>query len=579
MKARKIWNLIAALSLTLMVSCQDLDLPGSQNAHLNPDQSSITPSPKGPKPLDGISLPRESTNLNPGAGKASSDLNHNQADTVPLAPMPEPENATAETQPGQPPTPTAGAATDNSQQNGQIQPIPSPTATPTADNSPSPEQQSSDYFYFSYDDSASTAGVEQTKYALKHGYAPNPSWVRPWEFLSAENFKSESPEDLGTFKVAMGLWQHSAAGQDNQLDYDLGVNVIGPTITNAERRNLVLTLVVDVSGSMENTSVQVKDGQVPTLLELVRHGLETLADQLKPGDVVNLVAFSTTADTRLDSFEYQGDKTAFLKAVDSLQGLNGTNLNAGLDLGYQLAQKDYDAQKINRVIMLTDAFANQGTVDPSIISRHTRINDLEGIYFSGLGFGYDFHEGFLNELTEAGKGTYFSVITQTDAERAFGERFMSLVNIAARNVRFRLDYPASLKRTVSNAEESSKNAEEVNPIHFSYNTSQYFLERFTANSESPLNDGKFKLTIEYSDPVTGEAKTEVLEKSLEEIRNQELGNIQDARMVTLFTALIRGEVSPEQARQEAQALMLAHSSSLTTEYGDYINTWLELKGY
>lgn len=570
MKSLKYWKILATLSVTLLISCQDVDLPGSNNPPpLNPDQGSITPEPKGPKPLDGLVL---------DVGKSATNntaLSPEHEFTVPPA-----AGDASMAAPTAPSDITAGEPAG-----GQTVPQPAPTGTPDPNSEttidPNSEvQEASNYFYFSYDDSASTAGVEQTKYALRNGFLPNPSWVRPWEFLNYESFHSKSPENLGTFDVSMGLWRHTSAQAEGLSDYDLGVHVTGPTISNAERRNLILTLAVDVSGSMENTSVQVdENAPTPTLLELVRSGLKTLAEQLKPGDIVNLVAFSTAADTRIQGFEYTGDKTEFLQAVDSLQGLTGTNLNAGLKAAYDLAQAYFDDSKINRVIMLTDAFANQGSVDSQLIARNTRINDLEGIYFSGLGFGYNFNEAFLNDLTEAGKGTYYSVITQTDAERAFGDRFMSLVNIAARNVRFKLEYPAALKRTVSAAEQSSQIAEEVDPIHFSYNSSQFFLERFRSDDETAVNTGTFKLTIDYTDPVSGIKKTEIIEKSLEEILNQELPNIQDARVITLLTSMIRGETSPETGRKELNELLKGFGSALANEYKEYIETWLSLKGF
>ena len=44
------------------------------------------------------------------------------------------------------------------------------------------------FFYFSYDDSASTSGVELVKYYLKNGQKPDSSWGRSYEFLNYEEF-------------------------------------------------------------------------------------------------------------------------------------------------------------------------------------------------------------------------------------------------------------------------------------------------------------------------------------------------------------------------------------------------------
>lgn len=80
--------------------------------------------------------------------------------------------------------------------------IPAPAVTP-------PPLADSDFFYFSYDDSASTAGVALSKEVLKLQQLPDPSLLRPWEFLNAAHFEHEAQVSLGLFKVSMGIWKYS----------------------------------------------------------------------------------------------------------------------------------------------------------------------------------------------------------------------------------------------------------------------------------------------------------------------------------------------------------------------------------
>lgn len=375
------------------------------------------------------------------------------------------------------------------------------------------------------------------------------------------------------------MWQHGVPGQ-SATAYDLGVHVTGPEITLAERRNLNLTIVLDVSGSMDESSGAAVDqaSSVQSKLEIAKLGLSKLPSQLKRGDVINLVSFSDDAKVLINKWTYTGDTSSYLKAVNNLVTDGGTNLNAGLAKGYELARASFDKTRINRVLMMTDAYANQGETNPDVIKSATRINDSEGIYFSGLGFGASFNEAFLNQLTEAGKGTYFSVITKSDANRDFGDRFMSLVNIAAQNVRFRLDYPAQMQRAKSASEQSSQHAEDVQPIHFSYNTSQFFLEQFKTSGESPVSAGSFKLTIDYTDPISNQKVSDVYEQSLDQVRNQDLGNIKDARVITLLTSLIKGETAATQGQLELGELLNTHTSQLANEYKDLIGKWLKLSG-
>lgn len=551
--------LVLAFSLS---ACQTA-LPTVGNSAANGSvNGNITPSPNGPRPNNPLDVYARAPLAPPvtEAGKATGQINSgaggsNQAVSAP-----------------------AGDATFVPEPAPQPDPLPEPTASPTVDPSPNPDPQSA-YFYFSYDDSASTAGVEQTKYALRQNQLPQPGWVRPWEFLSFEHFNHQlqQPIGAGTFKVSLGLWQHAIPGQ-NATGYDLGVHVSGPEISLSQRRNLNLTLVLDVSGSMDEASEASIDANSArqSKLEVAKAGLRNLPSQLKAGDVINLVSFSDDAKVRLKAWTYQGDATTWRQLIDGLTTESSTDLAAGLAKGYELARSTYDKSRINRVVMMTDAFANRGQTAVDVIEKATRINDAEGIYFSGLGFGFGFNEAFLNELTEAGKGTYFSVISHTDAERAFGERFMSLVNIAAENVRFRLDYPPALKRIATASEQSSSQAADVQPIHFSYNTSQYFLESFKTDGEAGAPSGQFKLTIDYRDPLTQELRSETYEQSLEQIRNQDLDNLKDARLITLLTSLIRGQTKPADGQRDLDQLLGSHTSALASEYKAYIQTWLKL---
>lgn len=560
------------LSLSLYTACSTQETPSTVGPNPSIDiNGNITPFPKGPKELDGIALPNAAT-----APTLDNGLNNSRKSTDSMMN----DDATA-----------GGFAAPGANDIAAPNPEPTPIASPTPENEQPPSETdpvaAQNFFYFSYDDSASTAGVEQTKFALGRStpVLPNPSWVRPWEFLNYETFTPQKLSNVGSFQVAMGLWQHRVPGSniadsgnssDEQSAYDLGIQVKTPEITKAERQNIVLTLLLDVSGSMNSPSVQLDESQqVPNLLEVAKAGLSKLPAQLKAGDVVNLITFSNTATTRLESWTYTGDDSIWQKTVADLRTEGGTNLNIGLEKAYALAQQTYNPAKANRVMMLTDALANQGQVNAEIIARNTQINDAEGIYFSGLGLGFDFNEGFLNTLTEAGKGSYTSLISRTDAERAFGERFISLTQIAARNVRFRLDYPAALQRTVSAAEQSSQIASEVDPIHFAANSSQFFLERFKADGEGNVT-GNITLTIAYTDPLTGAQREEVKSLPLRELLNQELPSIKDARMITLLTQLIQGKIAPAAARVEMDELLKTHSSSLASEYKKYIETWISL---
>jgi Mg-chelatase subunit ChlD len=564
MKARNHLLLGSLLALSLLLpGCQN-SLPLANNPNPGGTNSGITPPPKGPKPVP--ITPDVGLVLAPAAPTTVTNGNKGQQEAY---------NAGA----GATTDISATAPRDAALEMPEQPPVPSPTSTAQPTSEPTVNPETRNFFYFSYDDSASTAGVELTKYALRNQSAPQSNWARPWEFLNYESFAKQGQQSTGKFQVSMGLWQYGDREGQGAATYELGVHVSAPEIEKQARRNLVLTLVLDVSGSMDEQSVVVsQDGRAPSLLDLAKTGMQEVLQSLKPGDVVNVVSFSDNAKTLLEGFAISENNSAYTQVVSALKTESSTNLNAGLTEAYAVARKTFDATKINRVVMLTDAFANAGEVNAELVSQATRINNAEGIYFSGLGFGSNFNEAFLDRLTEAGRGAYFSVVTTTDAKRAFNERFMALTNVAARNVQFRLDYPAGLKRALSASEESSQVQSEVQPVNFSYNTSQFFWEQFTKAQAATLGAEPFKLTIHYTDPETGVAQTEVYEKPAAEILGAQLNNIKDAHMVTLLTSLMRGDKSPAQARTELDGILSDYSSPIATEYRSLIETFLKLRG-
>ena len=432
------------------------------------------------------------------------------------------------------------------------------------------------YFYFSYDDSASTAAVELTKYRLLQNKIPDPSLARVWEFLNYETFDSASPQNYGPFQVSMGLWQRPSLTDDRENDYKLGVYIASPILTHEERKNLVLTLVIDVSGSMDSNTIQVEEQSI-TRLGLVKYGLNQMKFAFKDGDIINIVTFSDQAEIILENHGFTGDSGEIYDTkVNSLVTISSTNLSAGIDRGYEAARETYDSSKLNRVLILTDAYANQGEVDAAVISNNIRIEGMEGIYFSGIGIGDNFNEAFLNELTDTGRGAYFSMLTKRDAWRIFNERFIALLMVAAKDVLFRLDYPTAMTHASTASEESSTDPEDVQPTNFSYNTSQYFFEGFYSSSSAVQNSDAFTLTISYKDPYSGQLALEKVTLTVAEILTLQKENIKNAEIIFLLNQLIGGTMEATEVNTILDAFYSNYSSDLYDEYKDLIDRYIAL---
>ena len=98
-------------------------------------------------------------------------------------------------------------------------------------------------------------------------------------------------------------------------------------------------------------------------VRIIREALRVLATQLQPQDKFSIVTFARTARLWVDGIP--GDQAG--KAAEEVSGLTpqgGTNLEEAMKLAYQTALRHYQANGINRVVLLTDGAANLGDVEP-----------------------------------------------------------------------------------------------------------------------------------------------------------------------------------------------------------------------
>jgi len=85
-----------------------------------------------------------------------------------------------------------------------------------------------------------------------------------------------------------------------------------------------------------------------------------------------------------DIFQYVGIETQYSiiplfhysnwGGAPKFETIGTTNLNDGIEKGYDIALDTFDSSKMNRLVLITDAYANTGEIDSTIISQNTRIN-------------------------------------------------------------------------------------------------------------------------------------------------------------------------------------------------------------
>ena len=146
-------------------------------------------------------------------------------------------------------------------------------------------------------------------------------------------FNQDYPTPQG---IAFGVYADGAPspfGQDNMQLLRFGIQ--GYRENEATRQPRILTLVIDVSGSMND------DGK----LELVKQTIQTLLSSLDSRDTLAVVAYSTDAWVVLNPTN-ASDCGRIMDAVNALYPSDSTNVQAGLTLGYQVAAGAFEQDSV-----------------------------------------------------------------------------------------------------------------------------------------------------------------------------------------------------------------------------------------
>ena len=284
------------------------------------------------------------------------------------------------------------------------------------------------------DDHLSTFGmdVDTASYSVMRRYIqdnllPPPEAVRVEEFINAFDYSYEPP-----LQEAFAIHIEGAPskfGEGNRLKL-LRIGIQGRVVQSEDRKDAILTFVIDVSGSMA----------MENRLELVKQSLRILVDQLRPGDEIGIVAYSTRARVLLPHTGVE-DRRRILRAIDSLVPEDATNAEAGLRLGYELALENVRFGSINRVILCSDGVANVGQTGPDAILREVRDHVNEGITLTTIGVGMgNFNDILMEQLANNGNGSYAYVDTLAEARRIFVENLTGTLQVIARDAKVQLDF-------------------------------------------------------------------------------------------------------------------------------------------
>jgi len=272
--------------------------------------------------------------------------------------------------------------------------------------------------------------VDTGSYSIARGYLLDERQLPPEASVRVEEYVNAHTYDYRTPRRGLDLEVDGGPSPFDEDAFLVRIGVQAVEIDDDERVPVSLTFVVDTSGSMSAND----------RLPLVRRSLEVLVDELERGDTVAIVTYSGSSGIILEPTDvrYRDD---IIDAIRSMDSGGSTNLQAGLDTGYDLARDSFIDDGVNRVIVASDGLANAGITDVDRLADRIRRDADEGIGIVTVGYGLrGINDTTMEQLADQGDGFYSYVDTIDEAKRLFRDELTSTLITAAIDAKIQVEF-------------------------------------------------------------------------------------------------------------------------------------------
>jgi Ca-activated chloride channel family protein len=335
---------------------------------------------------------------------------------------------------------------------------------------------------------------------INDGYLPPDESVRVEEYI---NYFDQGYEPPAQGEGAFAIHIDGAPSRFGEEGYYLTrIGLKGYEIPAEERKDVVLTFVIDISGSMD----------MENRLELVKDALALLVGELRPSDRIGIVVYGSSARKVLDHTAVGEGYEQILDAIYSLKPDGSTNAEEGLVMAYEMAASAYNPQALNRVILCSDGVANVGHTGPDSIMEQIRVYADEGIYLTTVGFGMgNYNDVLMEQLADQGDGFYAYVDDIKEAKRVFVDQLTSTLQVIAKDGKIQVDFnPAVVSRFRLIGYENRDVADEdfrddsVDGGEIGAGHSVTALYELKFHPDASESEGAFTVTVRYQEPESGE---------------------------------------------------------------------------
>ncbi len=283
---------------------------------------------------------------------------------------------------------------------------------------------------FSIDvDAASYSNVRRM---LNAGQLPPAGGVRVEEMINYFHYDYPTPtgDDPFAFTTEMADCPWNS---DHQL---IMIGMQGKKIPTENLPPSNMVFLVDVSGSMD------EENKLP----LVKSSLKLLTEQLREEDKVSIVVYAGAAGLVLPPTS-GSNKKMIRDAIDQLNAGGSTAGGEGIMLAYKTANKNYNKEGNNRVILCTDGDFNIGMSSDDDMERLIEKERNTGVFLTVLGYGMgNYKDSKMQKLADKGNGNHAYIDGIDEAKKVLVNEFGGTLFTIAKDVKLQVEFnPAKVQ--------------------------------------------------------------------------------------------------------------------------------------